>query len=529
MVTLRKDTSTVYNKHADKLFYHDTENNEQTQHYEATEVVIPECGTATYDDLNDWLNNTQASGLISGGGFTDNVDGTVDVAAGTGFIRASGASDIEPAFFCDWPLKEDLALADESTNYIYVDYNSGTPEVVATVTKTDANNRDKFLLGKIYREGNVLHMVEAGMTISEATKRVLGRFTQVDGEVVRASGVAIAESGERYLTSTNGVLWAGLTRLVTIGIDTTGADTFETYYYDGDLGTPAWVEGSASQIDFTNYNDVATGLVALTANRYGVFWAYGDPDGHLMVVYGQGDYTLAGAEAANPPASLPGHVTDFGFLAAKIIVQKSATNLYAVEGAYETQFTSVGAVIHNDTISKDGGAGTEYYHMTAAEHTIATQEATAGQSGYATDVQITKLDTVEDSATANPDAIDNLIEDTTPQLGGTLDGDQNKIENFLHTYRDEVGVIYTFVNDDSGKVVTFNNADPITVTIPETLPIGWNVTCVQLGVGQVTFSSDGSMNLRSRESHSTIAGQYGRVTLDVYVANNIVLGGDGAT
>ena len=40
----------------------------------------------------------------------------------------------------------------------------------------------------------------------------------------------------------------------------------------------------------------------------------------------------------------------------------------------------------------------------------------------------TKLDGVASSATANPNAIDNLVEDTTPQLGGVLDTNGNNIE-----------------------------------------------------------------------------------------------------
>ena len=38
-----------------------------------------------------------------------------------------------------------------------------------------------------------------------------------------------------------------------------------------------------------------------------------------------------------------------------------------------------------------------------------------------------KLDNIEASATANPNAIDNVVEDTTPQLGGNLDLNSNNI------------------------------------------------------------------------------------------------------
>lgn len=328
-------------------------------------------GSPTYESLQDWMNTTQSSGKISGGGFTDNADGSMTVAAGIGLIRATNSALAEVMFF-DWAEDATVSLTDASTNYIIVDYSSGTPAISSTVTKTDGNNRDVILLGKVYRDGTTLHFVEAGMYIAELARSVLVYLNNINGEVVRASGYAIAETGERYFTSTNGTLQAGLTTLTTTGIDTSGADTFETYYYDGDAGPAVWVEGTLSQVDNLQYNNVATGLATLSPNQYGILWVYGDPDGHLMGVYGQDSYTLAEAEAANPPTSLPGHVANFGFIAAKAIVKKSATNLYAVEGAYETSFTPSGAAIHNELSSLQGGTTDEYYHLTSDEEVRAS-------------------------------------------------------------------------------------------------------------------------------------------------------------
>ena len=39
------------------------------------------------------------------------------------------------------------------------------------------------------------------------------------------------------------------------------------------------------------------------------------------------------------------------------------------------------------------------------------------------------LDTIATSATANPNAIDNVVEDTSPQLGAALDGQNNNLTN----------------------------------------------------------------------------------------------------
>ena len=55
--------------------------------------------------------------------------------------------------------------------------------------------------------------------------------------------------------------------------------------------------------------------------------------------------------------------------------------------------------LHGNLPGLQGGTGTvpndEYYHLTSAQHTIATQAATAALNGYATSTQITKLDGIE--------------------------------------------------------------------------------------------------------------------------------------
>ena len=180
----------------------------------ANDINLSTLGDPVYGSVEDWFSTTQSSGKISGGGFTSNGVGGVNVAGGSGVIRAT-ASTVAEAMFFDWDAEVNVVLVDDKTNYIYVDYSGGTPDIVSTVTKSDANNIDSILLGKIFRDGVTLHMVEAGMLINDLARNVLTRFTQMGGEIQRASGFVISETGARYLVSTNGVLFAGLTRITT--------------------------------------------------------------------------------------------------------------------------------------------------------------------------------------------------------------------------------------------------------------------------------------------------------------------------
>jgi len=303
------------------------------------DVKLDTINGQTYNYLQDWIDTTQSAGKISGGTFTSNGDGTVNVSTGSGFIKVSDSAVANTILF-DWDINTSVPLTDGVTNYIYIDYNSGSPMIKASESKV--NNRDKILLGKIFREGTGLHTYEAGMLIAELGKNTLGRFTSIDGEFTRASGLILSETGSLNIAMTSGVAWGGLT-MVNIGAFNSSIDTFEYYYYDG----ANWQESDKNQINNTHYNDIATGLEELTTNRYGVHWAYVDNDGHIMVVYGQGDYTLALATASQPPSDLPNHVTDFGELIGRIIVQKGDSTFTNVDIPSEFVFTSTGATDYN--------------------------------------------------------------------------------------------------------------------------------------------------------------------------------------
>ncbi len=332
---------------------------------DASNVEMSEYGTATYDDVQDWANTTQSSGKITGGAFTDGGSGTLNISAGTGYIRATNSEVAEVLHF-DWSQKTALGLTDNNSNYIYIDYDSGNMTIKATTTKTDANNRDNILLGKVYRSGTDLHMVEAGMVITEPAKRVLAYLTSIHGEVVRASGLSISEKATRGFELTAGVMFAGLTPVAIVPYDST-ATNFTYWYNDG-----AWQSSATGAIDKLNYNDYGTGLDTLTSNRYGVHWVYTHDDGDVDVVYGIGDYTLSGAQAAQPLANLPNIVSDFTTFTGKIIIKQNTDTFYSIESAFDTTFVgststdhgSLGGLDHDDHLqygALSGRAGGQVY------------------------------------------------------------------------------------------------------------------------------------------------------------------------
>ncbi|MBW2644612.1 MAG: hypothetical protein JRE23_00280 [Deltaproteobacteria bacterium] len=293
-------------------------------------------GSPTYSSIQDSINVTQSAGWISGGGITDLANGTVDVAAGTGLIRAID-SDVADLKLFDWSLAEDVALTDNVTNYIYVEYNAGSPQVaVDTSERTDFNTAIQIAI--VSRSGNELHINEAERhTVGNATDLTVRRF-KATAHIEQASGGIIGETGTRNISVTAGDWWEGLTNFQTVAFDSsTSIQTFDKVWYQIDSFTNWTTLSNVSQIDNSNYND-GDGLVSLSGPRYGVHWVYMETDGHVEVVYGQGDYTLSEAQDAAVVDNLPSQFNEHAFIIGKIIIKSSEAAFTTVESAFETEF-----------------------------------------------------------------------------------------------------------------------------------------------------------------------------------------------
>lgn len=98
---------------------------------------------------------------------------------------------------------------------------------------------------------------------------------------------------------------------------------------------------------------------------------------------------------------------------------------------------------------------------------------------------------------------------TTGSLAGN--GTTTTLSNFSAALNDQTGTAYTLTNSDNGKIITFNNASAITVTVPS-LSVGFNCMILQKGTGQVVLSASGS-TINNRYGFTRTAGQYSVLNL----------------
>ena len=82
----------------------------------------------------------------------------------------------------------------------------------------------------------------------------------------------------------------------------------------------------------------------------------------------------------------------------------------------------------------------------------------------------------------------------------------------------QVGTTYSLLDSDNGKIITMDNASPITLTVPSGLPVGFNTTVIQLGAGAVGIISSGT-TLNSFEGKLNMAGQHAAVSIISYTSN----------
>ena len=82
----------------------------------------------------------------------------------------------------------------------------------------------------------------------------------------------------------------------------------------------------------------------------------------------------------------------------------------------------------------------------------------------------------------------------------------------------QVGTTYSLLDSDNGKIVTMDNASPITLTVPSGLPVGFNTTVIQLGAGAVGIISSGT-TLNSFEGKLNMAGQHAAVSIISYTSD----------
>ena len=85
-------------------------------------------------------------------------------------------------------------------------------------------------------------------------------------------------------------------------------------------------------------------------------------------------------------------------------------------------------------------------------------------------------------------------------------------------YNNHTGTTYTVLASDNGKVITFNNAASIAVTLPDTLDTNFQFTAIQIGAGVPTITRSGTDTINGAATGVTPTAQWSGIYISQYAA-----------
>jgi hypothetical protein len=299
-----------------------------------------------------------SAGAISGFEITNNGNGTVNIATGIAILRSANNST-SPLVKYTISAQTNISLTDNANNFLLVNYNGGTPNILVTTNPTDINTTTNSIIYVVSRVANTLDYIALIGQNVDANAKLRRRFLNSEG--IKRSQGAILTSSNRNLLVTAGLFYSGLIEVTTPAFDTSGADTFTQAYING-----TWVRTAGlSQINNTQYSLAGT-LTTLPNNSYRVDYVYilADNPSKLYTILGNAHYNnLSDARLSPVPASLPTELQYLGARVGRVIIQKNASTM-EVSSEFTTIYASATATLHNDLGGLNVG---DYQHLTVAE------------------------------------------------------------------------------------------------------------------------------------------------------------------
>ena len=343
-------------------------------------VIIPGgIGTPTYDDMQDWLRMNRSAGRLTGGTISaylvpPTADGKLSITALEGMIFTTNVLGGDYIYFkqaagsIDFTGNDHLgvAFADNKVFWVYFDWNAGTPRYCATTNRALINEYNNFTLGRVWRSGTLVETLLTGHNLYNKDRRSHNRLILKYGAMDHVSGAALSALGALGI-QTNAGSWYAANKDYT----TPAVTTFFVWYRHA---VGAWAKTAVLSL----FSEVITGghtvyetyqiatlgaedLAALTANKYGVFWVFLCPEGHLYVVLGTNKYdNIGAAQAATVPSSLPPYCVDWASLIGRVICKNANATFYSVESSFVTQFTLSAAVDHSSLADLSTDDHTQY-------------------------------------------------------------------------------------------------------------------------------------------------------------------------
>jgi hypothetical protein len=88
------------------------------------------------------------------------------------------------------------------------------------------------------------------------------------------------------------------------------------------------------------------------------------------------------------------------------------------------------------------------------------------------------------------------------------------------------GGFYTLNENDNGRIIDFTGTSNLIIRVPNTLPIGFQVSLTQANTGIISFIGTGGMIVNNRYGAGKSSGKWAKLGLEIKSSTICVLSGD---
>ncbi len=292
---------------------------------------------------------------------TNNGDGTINIAS----CNASLYDNADySGIISNYTISSinNLSLIDKTVNYVYIDYNAGTPVFNTTIDKNDINSSNKIPIFTIYRDGANIHSLNFGTMGTGAMNKVLETLSRLN-RFTRCSGLTISTSS-LWVSLTAGIVYKAYIEPISLDAISTSIDNLFQMSYNGS----DWNKTTGAFYNNTQFQG-ASGLETLANQKWTVNWIYRGigAEKHLYLVLGDEYENEDDANDSSEPSNLPLIITSHCMLVGRIIVKKgSIATEHNTQSVFKETFSTAPISIHNNLSDlQKAGAGIEWGHVDA--------------------------------------------------------------------------------------------------------------------------------------------------------------------
>ena len=264
------------------------------------------------------------TGAVVNPTITNNGDGTIDIGTDGVFNYMTTQTGVAGAItqLSATTGSTALSLTDATTNYVYSNYNSGSPVYAVTTDSTDfLSDFRKVPVARVQRDGTGLQINDYDEPGILTPVKLIFKDIAVRG-YERQSGLTLSTTATRICKVTAGAVWFGIKVQSLAENEANVAGTLKEHY----LSSGTWLNQDVTAYDSTYYSDV-TDRQTLGNNKYVAKYFFRSVSANNIVGYVHGNQYNSAADAlAETVPTIPPKITANGIYVGKIVIQKGSTN-----------------------------------------------------------------------------------------------------------------------------------------------------------------------------------------------------------